>query len=309
MLDGVTLDQMRVFVAIADEGSFRKGAARLRRAQSAVSHAIANLEGQLGVRLFDRSARRPALTNAGHALLEDARSVLLKVDVMRARARGLEQGLETELSLVVDTLFPLPAIAASLKTLRESYPTVRLRLAVEPLGGPLAALRSRSCMLAIMAGENFVDPRIERERVLSFPVVAVAARAHPLGRLASRGSGVSTSELAEHVQVVLEDPTDLSEGRDFGVLSPQTIRVGTQDAKRALIQAGLGWGRLPRWSVEADLDRGALVPLPTSTWGSEGATTVDAYLAWRLDQSLGLAAQHLRELLRRGQGGRHTDPA
>lgn len=298
MLDGVTLDQMRVFVAIAEAGSFRKGAARVRRAQSAVSNAIANLEQQLGVRLFDRSARRPTLTPEGTALLEDARGVLLKADVMRARARGFGQGLETELSLVVDTLFPLPVIAAALKTLHESYPTVRLHLSAQPLGGPLAALRSGRCTLAILAGEDFVDPRIERERVLSFPVVAVAARDHPLARRATRGTRLTASEVAEHVQIVLEDPTDLSEGRDFGVLSPQTIRVGTQDAKRALILAGLGWGRLPHWSVEAELDGGAVVALPTSRWGTGGKAMAAAYLAWRLDQSLGIAAQCLRELLR-----------
>lgn len=298
MLESVTLDQMRVFVAIAEEGSFRKGAVRVRRAQSAVSHAISNLELQLGVRLFDRSTHRPTLTTAGRALLEDARSVLLKVDVLRARARGFEQGLETELSMVVDTLFPLPVVAAALKSLRESYPTVRLRLSVEPLGGPLAALRDQRCTLAVMAGEDFVDPRIERERLLSFPLVAVAAASHPLARRAGQARAVNASELAEQVQVVLEDPTDLSEGRDFGVLSPQTIRVGTQDAKRALILAGVGWGRLPRWSIETELDGGSLVPLPTANWGPGGEKMTDAYLAWRLDQSLGIAARQLRELLR-----------
>ena len=87
-------------------------------------------------------------------------------------------------------------------------------------------------------------------------------------------------------------------GRDFGVLSPQTIRVGTQDAKRALILAGVGWGRLPCWSIETELDGGSLVPLPTANWGPGGEKMTDAYLAWRLDQSLGIAARHLRELLR-----------
>ena len=322
MLEGVTLDQMRVFVAIAEEGSFRKGAARVRRAQSVVSHAIANLELQLGVRLFDRDTRRPTLTTAGQALLEDVRSVLLKVDALRARARGFEQGLETELPVVVDTLFPLPIVATALKSLSEAYPAVRLRLSVEPLGGPLAALRDRRCTLAIMAGEDFVDPRVERERLLSFPVVAVVAPAHPLAHRAPRRPLVAASELAEHAQVVLEDPTDLSEGRDFGVLSPRTIRVGTQDAKRALILAGVGWGRLPRWSIEADLERGALMPLPTSPWGRHGETMTDAYLAWRLDHALGVAAQRLRELLlrqglqqpgaegkaRRSRGARQSPP-
>ena len=86
------------------------GAARLSRVQSAVSHAIANMEAELGVALFDRSGHRPVLTAEGHALLANARDILLRVDAMRARARGLGEGIELELSLVVDTLFPIETV-------------------------------------------------------------------------------------------------------------------------------------------------------------------------------------------------------
>lgn len=89
MLDALTLDQMRIFVAIAETGSFRAAAARLSRVQSALSHAVANLKAELGVSLFDRSGHRPVLTPAGRSLLSDARAILLKTDTMRARARGL----------------------------------------------------------------------------------------------------------------------------------------------------------------------------------------------------------------------------
>jgi DNA-binding transcriptional LysR family regulator len=69
VLDGVSLDQLRTFIAAADEGSFSAAGRRLRRAQSVVSQVLAKLEGQLGVRLFDRSARLPVLTDQGRALL------------------------------------------------------------------------------------------------------------------------------------------------------------------------------------------------------------------------------------------------
>jgi hypothetical protein len=59
MLDGVTLDQLRTFIAAVDEGSFSAAGRKLRRAQSVVSQTLANLEAQLGVKLFDRSARYP----------------------------------------------------------------------------------------------------------------------------------------------------------------------------------------------------------------------------------------------------------
>ena len=63
MLDGVSLDQLRTFIAAADEGSFSAAGRRLSRAQSVVSQTLANLEGQLGVKIFDRTGRLPALTD------------------------------------------------------------------------------------------------------------------------------------------------------------------------------------------------------------------------------------------------------
>ena len=85
MLDALTLDQMRIFAAVADAGGFRAAAARLRRVQSAVSHAIGNLEAQLGVALFDRSGRRPGLTAEGRSLVADARALLLQAAAMPPR--------------------------------------------------------------------------------------------------------------------------------------------------------------------------------------------------------------------------------
>ena len=296
MLDALTLDQIRMFVTVAEAGSFRAGATRLLRAQSAVSHAIANLEAQLDLRLFDRSSHRPTLTPAGQALLEDARAVLLKVDFMRARARGLGQGVEIELSLMVDTLFPLPLLAAALKELHEMQPAVRLRLAIEPLGGPVQALRDQRCDLAIIAGEDFLDPRIETEALCRVPFIAMAAAQHPL---AQHRKALTRVELADHLQIVLEDPSPLSEGRDFGVLSARTLRVATQDAKRALILGGVGWGRLPHWSVERELADGQLVPLNAPALGPKGVAHTQTYLARRADRALGMAALALREALHR----------
>ncbi|CAD5108411.1 LysR family transcriptional regulator [Zestomonas carbonaria] len=304
MLDALTLGQIRTFVAIAEAGSFRAGAARLLRAQSAVSHAIATLEAQLGLTLFDRSGHRPTLTPEGCVLLEDARAILLKVDFMRARARGFGEGLELELPLVVDTLFPLPLAAAALRELSQELPAVRVRLSVAPLGAPLAALQERACKLAITVGGDFRDPRIELETLMSLRFVAVVAASHPLGQRAGEREAVRSAELAEHLQIVLEDPSPLSEGRDFGVLSPRTWRVSGQDTKLAFILGGVGWGRLPLWAVERDLAEGRLVRVPATALGEQGETTVLAYLAHRIDDPLGPAARALRENLLRHAGAR-----
>lgn len=90
-----TLDQLQVFLAVAEDGSFSAASRRLNRAQSVISYTIANLEAQLDVRLFERAGtRQPRLTEAGSALLEDARRMVVALQLLRARARGLAQGLE-----------------------------------------------------------------------------------------------------------------------------------------------------------------------------------------------------------------------
>src|ERR1700726_4361547 len=96
MLDAVSLDQLRTFIAAADEGSFSAAGRRLRRAQSVVSQTLANLEGQLGVKLFDQSGHLPVLTDQGRALLDNARTVAGDVDRLKARAKSLAGGLEPE---------------------------------------------------------------------------------------------------------------------------------------------------------------------------------------------------------------------
>jgi DNA-binding transcriptional LysR family regulator len=291
-------------MAVAETGSFRAAATRLMRVQSAVSQGVANLEAELGVRLFDRSGYRPTLTPAGQALLADARAILLKVDFMRARARGLGEGVELRLGMVVDTLFPLETLGAALRELHNGYPSVEVHVALSPLGGPLTALRERRCTLGIIVGEDFPDPRIELEALAPISIATVAASDHPLAVRCQAGP-LGGADLADHLQIVLEDPTPVSAGRDFGVLSPRTWRVSDQAAKRALIVAGLGWGRLPVWSIRRELAEGRLVGIPAAGLGQKGERSHYAYLAHRTDEPLGPAAQALRAALlwRAAEGG------
>src|ERR1700739_2593734 len=100
-----TLDQLRVFLTVVDAGSVAGEARKLGRATSVISYAIANLENQLGLELFDRNTtRKPLLTEAGRTMLAEALAVSSGVDSMRAKAKGLLQGLEAEVHFVVDVL-------------------------------------------------------------------------------------------------------------------------------------------------------------------------------------------------------------
>jgi DNA-binding transcriptional LysR family regulator len=290
MLDNLTLDQMRVFAAVVEAGSFRAGAQRLHRVQSAVSHAISNLETELGVELFDRSVYKPTLTAAGRSLLSEVRGVLAKVDGLRARAREVHAGVESSLSIAVDSMFPLDLLAQALHGMQEGFPNVDVRIEYASLGGTLDALLERRCALAV-AVLDWQDDRITREFIMPLTTIAVVAPGHRLSRLPRKSPAEQQRLVAEHLQIVVEDKSNLTRGRDFGVLSPRTWKVDDMHVKLALLRAGVGWGSMPRWLIESDLSAGRLVPLPASALGPEGEVSYRAYLSHRTDQALGPAAR------------------
>ena len=95
------LEQMRLFVSVAEQLSFSAVARGQRKAQSAVSNGIALLEADLGVVLFERSSgRQPRLTEAGSVLLEEAREVLRQCERLTGRALSLTRGEEACLRLL-----------------------------------------------------------------------------------------------------------------------------------------------------------------------------------------------------------------
>jgi DNA-binding transcriptional LysR family regulator len=146
MLDAVSLDQLRTFIAAVDEGSFSAAPRKLLRAQSVVSETISKFEEQIGVQLFDRSGRYPKFTPAGMAILGDARGIITGVDLLKSRAKGMSAGLEPELSVVIDVFYPIDAITQTAKEFRQKYPRVALRIYVEALGGAI-----KPCSMAVAA--------------------------------------------------------------------------------------------------------------------------------------------------------------
>ncbi len=258
MLDGVSMDQLRTFIAAADEGSFSAAGRRLRRAQSVVSQTLANLEGQIGVLLFDRSARYPRLTDAGAALLAEARLVVDGMDGFKARARTISEGLEPELSVVVDVMYPMDSLTVSVGLFRAAFPHTPLRLYVEALGAVLQPVLQKSCRIGIVGSMPLVPEQVDAEKLIDVPMVTVVAASHPL---AAAKRVIPMRELASHVQLVLTDRTSLTSGKSFGVFSPSIWRLADLGAKHAFLRAGFGWGHMPLAMVQGDLDAGTLVRL------------------------------------------------
>jgi DNA-binding transcriptional LysR family regulator len=267
MLDSLSLDQLRTFIAAADAGSFSAAARKLRRAQSVVSQTLANLETQSGVRLFDRAGRYPVLTEDGRALLADARAVVERADAFKARAKDLAGGLEPELSVVVDVMFPMPVLTCAVAAFQTEFPRIPLRILVEALGAVVEPVLDGRCAFGVMGSLPVASAEIAGERILATRMVTVAAPGHPL---AGHNGPIPTAVLGEHLQLVLTDRSSLTQGREFGVFSARTWRLADLSAKHAFLRAGLGWGSMPLWAVQADLDAGALVRLAIQDMDPDG---------------------------------------
>jgi DNA-binding transcriptional LysR family regulator len=237
--------------------------------------------------VFDRDAtRRPQLTDAGRALAAEACAVLRSVDRLMAKARGMTGGLESEISLAVDVLLPSSRLTDAAQAFKAAFPTVSLRLHLEGLGAVTRLVMDGSASLGVCGAHHTTHPSLERMVAGGVELVPVAAPEHPL---AAKG-GLAPGDAADHIQLVLSDRSDVTEGRDFGVLARETWRMGDLSAKHALLLAGVGWGSMPRPMIADDLAAGRLVTLALPEWPRVDYAFV---LAYRTDRPPGPAARWL----------------
>jgi DNA-binding transcriptional LysR family regulator len=253
-----TFDQLRVFLTVVDTGSFAGAARKLGRATSVISYSIANLEMQLGVSLFDReTTKRPQLTDAGRAVLSEARTIAIGMGSLRAKVKGLIEGLESEVHLALDVMLPAWRVVDALKAFREAYPTVTLRLYVEALGAVTQMVLNRAATIGISGPLDMEIDGIERIGVGFVELVPVAAPTHPLALAGRNPPGAGR----EHVQLVLTDRSTLTQGWEFAVIGTRTWRLADLGSKHMLLREGIGWGNMPLPMIQEDLDAGRLVRL------------------------------------------------
>lgn len=290
-----TLDQLQILVAVAETGSFSAAGRKLNRAQSVISYAIANLEAQLGLKLFEREGtREPQLTDVGKATLEDARRMVGVLQRIRSRVDGYRQGLEAEVTLSVDVTLPSPVLVRVLKAFEAQFPAVTLRLHIGSLGLILDHVVGGQADLGI--GGLLGETDVNLLRIGFISLVPAAAPEHPLALLPRP---VALEDVREHIQLVVSDQSERTRGRDYGVFAYRTWRLTDVRTKHVLMREGLGWGGLPRWLIADDLANGRLVELDLEPY-SEVRSPL--YAMHRADRSPKPAAAWLIDQFKRQLG-------
>jgi DNA-binding transcriptional LysR family regulator len=283
MIGSLTLDQLRVLVAIDDAGSFSAAARQLGRVQSAISQMVRTLEDTQGITLFDRSAHKPRLTAVGQMMLEQARVVLLSAARFESLATGARAGLETALPLAIDPLIPTAPLIASLQALRETYPDIPVTFFTEGLGGAERRLRDGSANLGVCLLLPTVPDDLMAHPLMDLELLPVAAPGHPLAQV---GRSLDMADFAAHVQLVLSDPHDQN-GPNYGVVGPRRWRFVDNGRRLDFLLAGLGWCKMPKHIVAPMLDDGRLVLLDTHDEQVVPSTRLLIYAAHIRDKPLG----------------------
>lgn len=170
---------LRTFVSIADSGGFARAADRLNLTQSAASRQIHALEGELGVRLFDRLGRSVKLTSEGEDLLVRSRRLLSDAESLEERARALKSGQTGMLRIGAAPQIMENLLADFLQGYRKRHPGIEIGL-VEDQGGRLPArLEAGDMHVAILPDS---DDRFFRRLLYPMFMVAVMPKDHRLRR-------------------------------------------------------------------------------------------------------------------------------
>ena len=294
MIGSLTLDQLRVLVTIADSGSFSAAGRELRRAQSAISQAVANLEVIQGVELFDRRSHRPRLTQVGRVLVDQARLVLASAARFEGVAASTRAGVEPELTIAIDPLVPTGPLINSLRALSETFPNLPVHFSTEGLGGSLRRLRDGSAAFALCLLLPGVPEDIAAYPLLRVSMRAVVSPGHPLALL---GRPAPEAARAPHIQLVWSDPVDPG-GASYGLAGTRHWRFVDLGRRFDFLLAGFGWCRMPEHLVATSIVAEALTAIeihddPTPPEG------LKIYAAHRRDRALGVAGRWLRDELRR----------
>jgi DNA-binding transcriptional LysR family regulator len=199
-------------------------------------------------------------------LLNDARSIADGIDGFKARAKTLREGLESELSLSIDAMYPMSVLTEAVGSFRNAFPYTPLRLYVAVLGAVIEPVLQGTCHIGVIGMFPAVPDSMRSEPLLNVPMVTVVAPVHPL---ASYKGVIPKSELEKHVQLVLTDRSNLTRGQNYGVYSQNAWRLADMGAKHAFLRAGFGFGHMPKFMVEDDIEsdrlRAVRIEVPGTT--------------------------------------------
>jgi len=285
----VTLDHWRSLVAVVDEGGYAPAAEVLGKSQSTVSHSIQRLEQSLGTAVLRIEGRRAVLTAVGEMALRRARLLLDEALDIERMARTLSAGVEAELNVAVDTIFPNQILLPALAGFVEAYPGTRIELMESVISGAADLIKRGHVQLAI-------TPHVPQgwlgDHLIRLEFACVASPTHPLHLL---GREITDRDLHQHRQLVVRDSGERRNLEVGWLGSEQRLTVSTMSTRIQALCQGLGYSWSPLLKIRRELEQGLLKPLPLEYGARKYA---DVYLVITDAEGAGPATQALAALIK-----------
>ena len=284
-------ESLQAFVLAAELGSFSAAARKMKKAQSAVSTAIANLEIDTDLQLFDRRSRSPTLTQAGHSLLPYARGILLGNQEFFAKATSMSEGIEDKFCIAVEQGVNLTPVLDVLAGFSAEFPDVSLDVLTTGPNDTAALLKEGRATLGLMTQQESYPTGFQFRGVGHLALVPVCGASYPLANLDS----VTHRDLRQHRQLVLRSRSSDVPGQVGGIRSASIWYAENPYMIIELVLRGLGWAELPSPVVRELLESGALAQIEYTFQQSDVLEGID--LVWTEQHVLGQAGHWVQRQL------------
>jgi DNA-binding transcriptional LysR family regulator len=259
----LTLDQLRIFIAVAERQHITQSAAAVNRTQSAISAAISSLEKRHGVRLFDRLGRRIALTATGKTFLEEAKELVARSRVTEQVLADLAELKTGSLSLAASQTIGNYWLPPRLHRFVQSYPGVSIQLTIGNTQEVAALALAGEIDLGFIEGEVRDASLVTRAVDEDQPVI-VAAPSMKIPRKPDAGWLTAAPWVAREAGSGTREAFEAALNK-FGVRLAQrriVLELPSNEAVRAAIEAGAGLAVMSQLVADRSIRSGALVALP-----------------------------------------------
>jgi len=286
----VTLEQIKMLTTLAEVGTLKATSAKLFKTQAAISQGIKQLESQLGVQLFDRKGYRLTLTEQGQQINQQGLKLLQQANHIATLSKHFSQGHEASITLAFEASFNLVKALPVLEMVQNTFPQTQINLRHEYISGAYSAILQDKADLAISpVNKRMLDPRNLDSIVLCYGSFVNVAAVKMLNRHPNLSS---IKELENEYQIVVQDTGQETQGIHFDVQEGQRRwYVNDFTTKKTLILSGMGWGRLPDFLVQDELNSGTLRLIETDE--SDTNSEVEYRAIKQKDKPLGPVATAL----------------
>ncbi|MEP1551616.1 MAG: LysR family transcriptional regulator [Paraglaciecola sp.] len=287
----ITIEQLKVLKAIAEEKSLRAAASKLNKTQPALSHSLKQLETQLGLELFTRDSYRLSLTNAGKTTFQMALKALREVSLIEQYANHLNMGNEAKVIIAIEAAFPIEPLFPVFEQIKNQFPSTQLSLTQEYVTGALQLVAEGRVQLAVTGApidylaksSELFSKQIAEGKLINVATPQMLERYQPLD---------SIEALVNENQIIVKDTGKITQDNYFNTQTGQKRwYVNSFEAKHKLISHSLGWGMLPEHFISNQLASGALQKIRVAD--KKCSSTFPFYLIKNKSKMLGPVATEI----------------